>query len=118
MSSSKNHSNAKSKDNHSRSRGKSVLSVSASNDPMMEASINKHIKSKSRVSVNRSSQDKRRDAFPSASVGSVSDVLINAKSAKSRQMIKAKTNIVLSNSKNSKTRSRQNSSKVNGQTGM
>jgi hypothetical protein len=59
MSSSKNHSNAKSKDNHSRSRGKSVLSVSASNDPMVEASINikNQIKSKGRASVNRSSQD-------------------------------------------------------------
>ena len=40
MSSSKNHSHAKLKDNHSRSRGKSVLSASASNDPMIEASIN------------------------------------------------------------------------------
>ena len=40
MSSSKNHSHAKLKDNHSRSRGKSVLSASASNDPMIEASVN------------------------------------------------------------------------------
>jgi hypothetical protein len=88
-----------------RSRGKSVLSISATNDPMIEAAVNiRNRDGGRRSSANRSMQDK---AFPSASVGSVSDVLINAKS-----MIKAKTNIVLSNSKNSRTRSQRNSSKA------
>lgn len=93
-----------SKNIKTRSRGKSVLSISATNEPMIEAIKIRNKDGDGGSSANHSQQDK---AFPLASVGSVSDVLINAKS-----MIKSKTNIILSNSKNSRTRSQGNSSKA------